>query len=64
MRLVPLTLDYELTEFNCGDEQLNNFLYEDAKPSLELRIAKFFDKRSAKAMTLIRKSQQNEEIRN
>ena len=39
MRLVPLTLDYELTEFNCGDEQLNNFLYEDAKPSLELRIA-------------------------
>ena len=42
MRLVPLTLDYELTEFNCGDEQLNNFLYEDAKPSLELRIANTF----------------------
>ena len=42
MRLVPLTLDYELTEFNCGDEQLNNFLYEDAKPSLEFRIANTF----------------------
>ena len=42
MRLVPLTLDSELTEFNCGDEQLNNFLYEDAKPSLELRIANTF----------------------
>ena len=42
MRLVPLTLDYELTEFNCGDEQLNNFLYEDAKPSQELRIVNTF----------------------
>ena len=42
MRLVPLTLDYVLTEFNCGDEQLNNFLYDDAKPSLELRIANTF----------------------
>ena len=42
MRLVPLTLDYELTAFDCGDEQLNNFLFEDAKPSLELRIANTF----------------------
>lgn len=42
MRLVPLTSDYELTVFDCGDDQLNNFLYEDAKPSLELRIANTF----------------------
>jgi predicted GNAT family N-acyltransferase len=42
MRLVPLTLDYELTAFDCGDEQLNEFLFEDAKPSLELRIANTF----------------------
>lgn len=42
MRLVPLTPDYELTAFDCGDEQLNDFLFEDAKPSLELRIANTF----------------------
>ena len=42
MRLIPLTLDYELTAFDCGDEQLNNFLFEDARPSLELRIANTF----------------------
>ena len=42
MQLFPLTLDYELTAFDCGDEQLNNFLFEDAKPSLELRIANTF----------------------
>ena len=42
MRLVPLTPDYELTAFDCGDDQLNEFLFEDAKPSLELRIANTF----------------------
>ena len=42
MRLVPLTPDYELTAFDCGDDQLNDFLFEDAKPSLELRIANTF----------------------
>jgi hypothetical protein len=42
MNLVRLTPDYELTAFDCGDEQLNNFLFEDAKPSLELRIANTF----------------------
>jgi len=43
MRLVPLTLDYELTEFNCGDEQLNNFLYEDAKPSRQQAVSPGWD---------------------
>ena len=42
MKLVPLTLDYVLTDFDCGDDQLNEFLFEDAKPSLELRIANTF----------------------
>ena len=42
MKLVRLTPDYELTDFDCGDEQLNNFLFEDAKPSLELRVANTF----------------------
>lgn len=42
MKLVPLTLDYELTAFDCGDDELNKFLFEDAKPSLELRIANTF----------------------
>lgn len=39
MNLIRLTSDYELTPFDCGDDQLNKFLFEDAKPSLELRIA-------------------------
>ena len=42
MNLVRLTPDYELTDFDCGDEQLNNFLFEDARPSLELRVANTF----------------------
>lgn len=42
MNLIRLTSDYELTAFDCGDEQLNDFLFEDAKPSLELRIANTF----------------------
>ena len=42
MNLVRLTPDYELTDFDCGDEQLNNFLFEDAKPSLALRVANTF----------------------
>ena len=42
MNLVRLTPEYELTDFDCGDKQLNNFLFEDAKPSLELRVANTF----------------------
>ncbi len=42
MNLVRLTSDYELTSFDCGDDQLNKFLFEDAKPSLVLRIANTF----------------------
>lgn len=42
MNLVRLSSDYELTSFDCGDDQLNKFLFEDAKPSLELRIVAYF----------------------
>jgi len=42
MKLIRLTLGYELTAFDCGDEELNKFLFEDAKPSLEFRIANTF----------------------
>ena len=42
MNLIRLSSDYDLTTFDCGDEQLNNFLFEDAKPSLEFRIANTF----------------------
>ena len=42
MDLIELTPDYEVTEFDCGDEQLNKFLFEDAKPSLALRVANTF----------------------
>ena len=33
MRLVPLTPDYPLTAFDCGDDDLNKFLLDDAKPA-------------------------------
>ena len=42
MRLVSLTLDYPLVAFDCGDEDLNKFLLDDAKPAQELRIANTF----------------------
>ncbi len=29
MRLVPLTSDYELSDFDCGDSDLNDFLSKD-----------------------------------
>lgn len=42
MKLVPLTPDYEFTQFDCGDCDLNEFLLEDAKNFLEKRIANTF----------------------
>ena len=42
MNVVPLTLDYELTCFDCGDSDLNEFLLKDAKHFLEKRIANTF----------------------
>jgi len=42
MNVVPLTLDYKLTAFDCGDSDLNEFLLEDAKHFLEKRIANTF----------------------
>ena len=42
MDLIELTPDYNLSDFDCGDEKLNNFLFEDAKPSLALRVANTF----------------------
>lgn len=39
MRLVRLSPDTELSGFDCGDEDLNNFLVEDAKGFLDKRIA-------------------------
>jgi GNAT superfamily N-acetyltransferase len=42
MNVVPLTLDYELTEFDCGDSDLNEFLLYDSKHFLEKCIANTF----------------------
>ena len=42
MKLVKLTPDTELAGFDCGDEDLNNFLVEDAKGFLNKRIANSF----------------------
>ena len=42
MRLVRLTPDYEFGAFDCGDEDLNEFLIDDAKNFLSKRIANTF----------------------
>lgn len=42
MRLVRLFPDFELKEFDCGDNDLNEFLFDDAKPAIEKRIANTF----------------------
>lgn len=42
MKLIRLSDDYELGEFDCGDDDLNDFLFEDAKHFLEKRIANTF----------------------
>ncbi|MBQ6064624.1 MAG: GNAT family N-acetyltransferase [Prevotella sp.] len=42
MKLVRLTSDYEISDFDCGDDDLNKFLFDDAKSSQELRIANTF----------------------
>lgn len=42
MKLVRLTSETELIGFDCGDEDLNNFLVEDAKDFLDKRIATSF----------------------
>lgn len=42
MQLVPLTSDYPLAHFDCGDDDLNRFLLDDAKHAQELRIANTF----------------------
>ena len=39
MKLVRLTPETVLDGFDCGDEDLNNFLVEDAKGFLDKRIA-------------------------
>lgn len=39
MRLIRLTPETPLEGFDCGDEDLNNFLVEDAKGFLDKRIA-------------------------
>ncbi|MCM1170440.1 MAG: N-acetyltransferase, partial [Bacteroides sp.] len=42
MKLIRLTADSKLADFDCGDEDLNNFLVEDAKSFLGKRIANSF----------------------
>ncbi len=42
MKLVRLSPDTELNGFDCGDEDLNNFLVEDAKVFSDKRIATSF----------------------
>ena len=42
MKLKRLEPEYEIGEFDCGDEDLNEFLLYDAKPCMELNIANTF----------------------
>lgn len=39
MNLIKLNSDTDLSGFDCGDEDLNDFLVEDAKGFLDKRIA-------------------------
>ena len=42
MKLIQLTSDYQMSDFDCGDVDLNDFLQRDAKPCMDLQIAKTF----------------------
>ena len=42
MKIIPLTSDYEMKSFNCGNAELNGFLLQDAKAFDEKRLAKTF----------------------
>lgn len=42
MKLVRLTTAYKLENFDCGDNDLNDFLFENVKDFLEKRIANTF----------------------
>ncbi len=42
MNLIPLTSDYEMKPFDCGDAALNDFLCKEAKSFLEKRLAKTY----------------------
>ncbi len=39
MQLVPLTPDYSLVAFDCGDDDLNRFLLDDAKHAQVIGLA-------------------------
>ena len=53
MELVPLTPDYPLTAFDCGDSDLNKFLLNDAKPAQALGSAALLCKELRIANTFI-----------
>ena len=42
MNVIPLTSDFKLSVFDCGDKDLNEFLLNDAKHFLAKRIANTF----------------------
>lgn len=42
MNLVRFTSEFELSRFDCGDDDLNGFLVDDAKGFLDKRIANTF----------------------
>ena len=42
MRLVRLTSEYDLKQFDCGDNDLNEFLIDNALDFSEKRIANTF----------------------
>ena len=43
MRLVPLTPDYPLVAFDCGDDDLNGFLHLTKKDEDEHTRLMYFD---------------------
>ena len=42
MKLVPLTPNYDFFDFDCGNDDLNDFLRTDSVPCFDLQIANTF----------------------
>jgi len=42
MNVVPFNPNLRISDFDCGDNDLNNFLVEDAQHFMEKRIANTF----------------------
>ena len=50
IRVIRLTQDYQFKSFDCGNQDLNDFLLSDSKPYLKNDF-RYLDKRTAEVDT-------------